>query len=256
MDTAPDAPAASTLDERRPKGTPEHELASFGADSAEAAEPEKPEEEKKATVDAERSVGGAESPDPHPPLTTKRFSKAGLKQVFRPQTPHNPPAKSRPDSAAAPVSPPASDRNATTSAQVKTSASPQPPTAPDPKPQSQTSSPKAQIAHARRSASARNRADQRRHHGCRRAHRRLPTSRDTIPTPNSRSAGRSTALSPAIPSAPLRGQDHPRHASRTAGPNPRHAQDRTRGGNRRSERTDERHARADDKRRGLAGRAP
>ena len=26
MDTAPDAPAASILDEQRPKGTPEHEL--------------------------------------------------------------------------------------------------------------------------------------------------------------------------------------------------------------------------------------
>ena len=66
MDTAPDAPADSTLDERRPKGTPEHELASFSADSAEAAEPEKPEEEKKSMVDAERSVGGAESPEPAP----------------------------------------------------------------------------------------------------------------------------------------------------------------------------------------------
>jgi hypothetical protein len=110
MDPTPDAPADSTLDERRPKGAPEHELASFGADSAEAAELEKPEEEKKATADAERSVGAAE-----------------------------------PDSAAAPISPPASDRNATTSAQGKTSAAPQSPTAPGPTPQSQTYSPKAQI---------------------------------------------------------------------------------------------------------------
>ena len=30
---------------------------------------------------------------PHPPLTTKRFSRAGLEHVFRPQTPHKPPAK-------------------------------------------------------------------------------------------------------------------------------------------------------------------
>ena len=111
MDTAPDAPADSTLDEQRPKGTPEQQLASFGPDSPEAAEPEEPEEEMKATAGADRSVGGAE-----------------------------------PDSAAAPVSPPASDRNATTSAQVRTSTFPQPPTTPDPKPQSQTSSPKAQIA--------------------------------------------------------------------------------------------------------------
>ena len=111
MDTAPDAPADSTLDEQRPKGTPEQQLASFGPDSPEAAEPEEPKEEMKATAGADRSVGGAE-----------------------------------PDSAAAPISPPASDRNATTSAQVKTSTFPQPPTTPDPKPQSQTSSPKAQIA--------------------------------------------------------------------------------------------------------------
>jgi len=33
-------------------------------------------------------------PPPRPPLTTKHFSKAGLKQVLRPQTPGNPPAKS------------------------------------------------------------------------------------------------------------------------------------------------------------------
>ena len=84
MDTAADAPADSTLDEQRPKGTPEQQLASFGPDSPEAAEPEEPEEEMKATAGADRSVGGAER-----------------------------------DSAAAPVSPPASDRNATTSAQVK-----------------------------------------------------------------------------------------------------------------------------------------
>ena len=127
MDTAPDAPAASTLDERRPKGTPEHELASFSADSAEAAEPEKPEEEKKSMVDAERSVGGAESPEPAPSST-------------------QPSRETGPDSAAAPLSPPASDRNATTSAQAKTSAAPKSSTAFDPNPQSQTFSPKAQIA--------------------------------------------------------------------------------------------------------------
>ena len=56
MDTDPDAPADSTLDEQRPKGTPEHELASFGPDSAEAPEPEEPEEEKNATAEAERPV--------------------------------------------------------------------------------------------------------------------------------------------------------------------------------------------------------
>jgi hypothetical protein len=113
------------------------------------------------------------------------------------------------------------------------------------------------IPAARRSASARNRADQRRHHGCRRAHRRLPRSRDTIPTPNPRSAGRSMALSPAIPSEPLRRQEHPRYGSRTAGPNPRRATRlHTLPGRSRRNRPDQHHARADDKRRGLAGRAP
>ena len=126
MDNAPDAPLNSTLDEQRPRGTLEHELASFGPDSPEAPEPEEPEEEKSATVEAERPVRVTESAAATPSAQTSR--------------------EIGPDSAAAPVSPPASDRNATTSARATTSAAPQPPTAPDPKPQSQTSSPKAQIA--------------------------------------------------------------------------------------------------------------
>ena len=146
MDTAPDAPADSTLDERRPKGTPEQQLASFGPDSAEAAEPEKPEEEKKATADAERSVGGAESPAATPSSNNKTVLENRAQASFSPPNTTQPSREIGPDSAAAPVSPPASDRNATTSAQVKTSAAPQSPTAPDPKPQSQTSSPNAQIA--------------------------------------------------------------------------------------------------------------
>jgi hypothetical protein len=126
MDTDPDAPLDSTLDEQRPRGTPEQQLASFGPNSAEAPEPEEPEDEKNATAEAERPVRVTESAAATPSTQTPR--------------------EIGPDSAAAPVSPPASDRNATTSAQVKTSGSPQPPTTPDPKPQSQTSSPKAQIA--------------------------------------------------------------------------------------------------------------
>ena len=123
MDTDPDAPPDSILDEQRPKGTREHELASFGADSPEAPEPE---EEKNATVNAERPVRVTEFAAPTP--STQPSREIG------------------PDSAAAPVSPPASDRNATTSAQVKTSSTaPQPPTALDPKPQSQPSSPVAQF---------------------------------------------------------------------------------------------------------------
>jgi hypothetical protein len=122
MDTDPDAPLDSTLDEQRPRGTREHELASFGPDSPEAPEPEEPEEEKSATVEAERPVRVTESAAATPATQTSR--------------------EIGPDSAAAPVSPPASDRNATTSAQVNTPASPQPPAN---KPQSQPSSPNAQF---------------------------------------------------------------------------------------------------------------
>jgi hypothetical protein len=125
MDTDPDAPLDFTLDEQRPKGTPEHELASFGPDSPEAPEPEEPEDEKNATAEAERPVRVTESAAATP--STQTSSEIG------------------PDSAAAPVSPPASDRNATTSAQVKTSAAPQSSAALDPKPQSQPSSPNAQF---------------------------------------------------------------------------------------------------------------
>ena len=119
MDTAPDAPADSTLDEQRPKGTPEQQLASFGADSAEAAEPEKPEEEKKATAGAERSVGGAESPDAAPSSNNETVLESRVQANFSPPNTTQPSREIGPDSAAAPVSPPASDRNATTSAQVK-----------------------------------------------------------------------------------------------------------------------------------------
>ena len=82
MDTAPDAPPDSTLDEQRPKGTPEQQLASFGADSAEAAEPEKPEEEKKATAGAERSVGVAESPEPAPSSNNETVLESRVSSKF------------------------------------------------------------------------------------------------------------------------------------------------------------------------------
>jgi hypothetical protein len=116
MDTDPDAPADSTLDEQRPKGTPEQQLASFGPDSPEAPEPEEPEDEKNATAEAERPVRVTESAAATPSTQTSR--------------------EIGPDSAAAPVSPPAYDRNVTSSARVNTPASPQPPAN---KPQSQSS---------------------------------------------------------------------------------------------------------------------
>ena len=204
MDAAPDAPANSTLDERRPKGTPEEQLAALGPDPAEAAEPEldEPEEDLKAADG--------------PALAQPSSSTPNATQPSRPPTP---------DFAAAPVSPPAADRNATTSARADTS---QPQQSPSPSPTAASipnHCPDRPNSPARRSASARNRADQRRDHGCRRAHRRLPTSRDTnsardprnIPTRNPRSASRSTVLDRAIPSEPLRGQKHPRDAARPAG---------------------------------------
>jgi hypothetical protein len=146
MDTAPDAPADSTLEELSSKGTPEQQLASFGADSAEVAEPEKPEEGIKAAADAERSVGVAELPEPAPSSKNETLFESRPEASFSPSNTPQPSRETRPDSAAAPVSPPASDRNATTSAKVKTSTSPQPPVDPDARPQSQAFSPKAQIA--------------------------------------------------------------------------------------------------------------
>jgi hypothetical protein len=122
MDIVPDAPADSALDERRLKSTPEQQLASFGSNSAETPEPEA---EKKATTEAERPVRITESAAATPSTQTSR--------------------EIGPDSAAAPVSPPASDRNENTSAQVKTSPGPQSSAALDPKPQSQPSPTSAQF---------------------------------------------------------------------------------------------------------------
>jgi hypothetical protein len=116
MDAAPDAPADSTLDERRPKGTPEEQLAALGPDPAEAAEPEldEPEEDLKA----------ADAPELAPPSS----STPNATQPSRSPTP---------DSAAAPVSPPAADRTATTSARADTSQPQQSSTPPQQRPQSQ-----------------------------------------------------------------------------------------------------------------------
>ena len=139
MDPVPDASANSTLDERRPKGAPEHELASFGDDSAEVAEPEKLEPEE---PDGEVKVAGGAAPSSN----DETVLEGRAQPSFSSPNTARPSREIMPDSAATPVSPPASDRNATTSAQAKTSASPQPPTTPDPKPQSQITSPKAQIA--------------------------------------------------------------------------------------------------------------
>jgi hypothetical protein len=117
MDAAPDAPADSTLDERRPKGTPEEQLAALGLDPAEAAEPEldEPEEDLKA----------ADGPAPaQPSSSTPNGTQA--------------PRQPTPDSAAAPVSPPAANRNATTSARADAPQPQQPTTLPQQRPQSQT----------------------------------------------------------------------------------------------------------------------
>ena len=97
-------------------------------------------------VDAERSVAITESLEPAPSPNNETVLESRTRARFSPPNTAQASRETRADSAAAPVSPPASDRNATTSAQVKTSASPQPLTTLDPKPQSQTSCPKAQIA--------------------------------------------------------------------------------------------------------------
>ena len=218
------------------------QLASFGPDSAEAAEPEKPEEEKKCDGRG-RTVGSR---------LTRNFSRADRSTPSTTQ----PSREIGPDSAAAPVSPPASDRNATTSAQVKTSAAPQPPTAPDPKPQSQTSSPKAQIApqdDQRPQGTAPINAATMAVGALTGAFRR-PETRSQPPTPAAPADPR-----PSAPQSLLN-----RFAVKTILDTLRGPQDQIRAtpktapdaGNRRSDRVDERHARADDKRRGLAGRAP
>ena len=78
MDTDPDAPADSTLDEQRPRGTPEQQLASFGPDSAEAPEPEEPEDEKNATAEAERPVRVTEFCRRHALHTNLSRNRAGF----------------------------------------------------------------------------------------------------------------------------------------------------------------------------------
>ena len=237
MDTDPGALADSTLDEQKPKGTPEHELASFGPDSPEAPEPEEPEDEKNATAEAERPVRITESAAATPSRQTSR--------------------EIGPDSAAAPVSPPASDRNATASAQAKTSATPQSSAAPDPTPQSRTFPPNAQFPpqddQRPQGAAPINAATMA--VGALTGAFRPPEARSLPPTP--------AAPADPGPSAPQSllsrhaRQEHPGHASRTAGPNRRRS---TRLhallGRSRRVRLDQHHASADDKRRGLARQAP
>jgi hypothetical protein len=124
MDAAPDAPADSPLDERRPKGTPEEQLAALGPDPAEAAElePDEPEEDLKAADAPELARPSSTTPNATQPSRS-------------PTT----------DSAAAPVSPPAADRTATTSARADTSQPQQLPTPPQQRPESQTVAQTGQI---------------------------------------------------------------------------------------------------------------
>jgi hypothetical protein len=123
MDAA-EAPAESTIEERRPKGTPDEQIAAFDTGTAKAAEPEKPEPEK-PTLDIEASAASPAS-NTETTLANRAQPSPGL------------------DSAATPVSPPASSRNASANAPAATEvniAPPQPaPTGPETKPQSQASS--------------------------------------------------------------------------------------------------------------------
>jgi hypothetical protein len=126
---AAEAPAESTIEERRPKGTPDEQIAAFGAGTAKAAEPEKPEPEK-PTLDIEASAASPAS-NTETTLANQAQPSPGL------------------DSAATPVSPPASNRNTRANAPAAAEvnlAPPQPaPTGLETKPQSQASSLQAQI---------------------------------------------------------------------------------------------------------------
>ena len=182
MDTDPGAPADFTLDEQKPKGTPEHELAPRSAPIC-----RKPRSPKSPSRKRTRQ-----------PKQNGRFASQNLPP---PRPPDKPPAKS--DRILPPLRFPRPPligmRRLRLKSRLPHPHSPQPPPTRSLNPN--LSHGNRSVSPAGRSASARNRADQRRHHGCRRAHRRLPTSSDTIPTPNPRGAGGSTALSPAIPSA-------------------------------------------------------
>jgi hypothetical protein len=137
MDNAPDAPADSTLDEQRPRGTVEQQLASFGPHSGEPPEPEEPEEETNATAEAEWPVRLTEPAAAAPSSNNETLLES--RAQASPSSPNTtkPSREIGPDSAAAPFSPPATDRNATTSVRVDTPAPPQPP-ANKPQPQSST----------------------------------------------------------------------------------------------------------------------
>jgi hypothetical protein len=121
MDIDPDAPLDSALNQQRTRGGPEQQMVSFGGDLADAPEPEEPEDEKNATAEAKRPIRVIES--------------SAAAQI---------PRQVAPDSAAAPVSPPAFNRNAATSGRVDASPPQQPATAPNAAPRAQTSFPKAQ----------------------------------------------------------------------------------------------------------------
>jgi hypothetical protein len=124
---AADAPVESPIEERRPKGTPEEQIAAFGAGAVKAAEPEKPEPEKPE----QDMQAGAAAP---------AFSNVTTLENRAQPSPGL-------DSAAAPVSPPASNRNAPSNApaatQVNMSPSQSAPATPETKPQPQGSSPRA-----------------------------------------------------------------------------------------------------------------
>ena len=172
MDNAPDAPANSTLDEQRPRGTVEQQLASFGPHSGEPPEPEEPEEETNATAEAEWPVRLTEPAAAAPSSNNETLLESRAKQVLLRRRSRflRPPLIGM--------------RRLRFRSRL-----PQPRQSPPPHPKPQPQSLRRPGRPARRSAPASNRADQRRHYGCRRAHGRLPTSRDAIPTSNRGSPG-------------------------------------------------------------------
>ena len=106
-DIATDAPGAPAPDAAKPNAMAARQLAAFDPVPVEAPEPESPEEREEATVNAREASGPAKSPDA--PVVERPVRDASRS-----------PRDIAPDTAAAPTSPPASDRNAARSAQATT----------------------------------------------------------------------------------------------------------------------------------------
>ena len=114
-EATPNAPADPVPDERKTQASPTQQLAAFDGDSAKSPDPDAPEDDNEPTAAAEKPTSVPESRAAEQPSPAFRY-----------------------DSAATPISRPASDPNATTSAQDKISVSPRAATPASPKSQVST----------------------------------------------------------------------------------------------------------------------